>query len=230
MMDKSALGGNLMKKYLSELLGTFVLVFFGTGTAVMASLTSDNNVGIFGIAFGLSVIAAAYAIDDISGGHLNPAISFAMFLDKKLSFKDFAIYSVFQTIGALLATTLIWAILKSFKTEIPFSYGANAPGDLTIWGAFLVEVILTFVFVFVVLSVTKTKFIAPSLAVLVIGFTLTMVHLIGIPLTGTSVNPARSIAPALFTGGEALSTLWIFIVAPLVGAAVAAVTHNYLES
>lgn len=232
MMNKSALGGNLMKKYLSELLGTFVLVFFGTGTAVMASLNPDNNVGIFGIAFafGLTVIAAAYAIGDISGGHLNPAISFAMFLDKRLSFKDFAIYSVFQTLGALLATTLIWAILKSFKTEIPFSYGANAPADLTLWGAFLVEAILTFVFVFVVLSVTKTKFIAPSLAVLVIGFTLTMVHLIGIPLTGTSVNPARSIAPALFTGGEALSTLWIFIVAPLVGAAVAAVTHNYLES
>ncbi|WP_205757146.1 MIP/aquaporin family protein [Macrococcoides goetzii] len=222
----------MMKKYLSELLGTFVLVFFGTGTAVMATLNPDASVGIFGIAFafGLTVIAAAYAIGDISGGHLNPAISFAMFLDKRLSFKDFAIYSVFQIIGAFIATSLIWAILSSFTKKVDFIYGANVPNNINNMGAFLVEVILTFVFVFVVLSVTKTKFIAPSLAVLVIGLTLTMVHLIGIPLTGTSVNPARSIAPAIFTGGDALSTLWIFIVAPLVGAALATLTHNFLES
>ena len=103
--------------------------------------------------------------------------------------------------------------IKHIKTDLD-QYGANLPGDLSLSGAFLVEVILTFVFVFIVLSVTTTKFIAPNLAVLVIGFTLTMVHLIGIPLTGTSVNPARSIGPALFTGGEALSTLWIFILAP----------------
>lgn len=219
-----------MRKIIAEFLGTFILVFFGTGTAVFMSLSPDNSVGTLGvaIAFGLTIIAAAYAIGDISGGHLNPAVSLGMFLDKRLSLINLFIYTISQTMGAIFATFLIWSISSTLKTDLG-QYGANLPGDLSLSGAFLVEVILTFVFVFIVLSVTTTKFIAPNLAVLVIGFTLTMVHLIGIPLTGTSVNPARSIGPALFTGGEALSTLWIFILAPLLGAVIAALTHKILR-
>lgn len=221
-----------MKKYFSELLGTFILVFFGTGTAIMSGLNPDTSVGALGIAwaFGLSVIAAAYSIGHISGGHLNPAISFAMFLDRRLSGQDFALYSVFQTIGALLATALLYLIFSSLSSSNELVLGANSVGDLNIMTAFLVELVLTFVFVFVVLSVTKTKFIAPNLAVVIIGFTLTMVHLVGIPLTGTSVNPARSIAPAVFMGGAALSELWVFILAPMVGAAIAVLANNLLDS
>ncbi|WP_326028655.1 MIP/aquaporin family protein [Staphylococcus simulans] len=220
-----------MKKYISELLGTFILVFFGTGTAVISGLNPDNSVGTFGIAFafGLTVIAAAYSIGDISGGHLNPAISFAMFLDKRIALKDFLLYTLFQIFGAILASSMIWIILNTLKGSVEFSYGANLPNNISNIGAFVVEAILTFVFVFVVLSVTKTKFIAPNLSVLVIGFALMMVHLIGIPLTGTSVNPARSIAPALFIGGEALSSIWIFITAPLLGAAISVAVHRLLE-
>ncbi|PTU84311.1 aquaporin [Staphylococcus pasteuri] len=220
-----------MKKYIAELLGTFILVFFGTGTAVLSTLNTDNSVGILGVsfAFGLAVIAAAYSIGDISGGHLNPAISFAMFLDKRIEMKDFLLYTVFQIIGAILASTLISIILHTLKSNTKFNYGANIPNNISNIGAFVIETILTFIFIFVVLSVTKTKFIAPSLSVLVIGFTLTMIHLVGIPLTGTSVNPARSIGPALFTGNNALSALWIFVLAPLLGSIVAALVHRFLE-
>lgn len=220
-----------MKKLVAEFIGTFILVFFGTGTAVFMNLNPENSVGTLGvaIAFGFTVIAAAYAIGHISGGHLNPAVSLAMYLDKRLSLIDFLIYTIFQILGAIVASFLIWLILSTLQVELS-EYGANLPGDLSLLGAFIVECVLTFVFVFVVLSVTNTKFIAPSLAVLVIGFTLTMVHLVGIPLTGTSVNPARSIGPALFTGGEALSTLWIFIFAPLVGAIIATVVYKVLET
>lgn len=197
----------------------------------MSTLNTDNSVGILGVAFafGLAVIAAAYSIGDISGGHLNPAISFAMFLDKRIKMKDFLLYTVFQIIGAILASTLISIILHTLKSNTKFNYGANIPNNISNIRAFVIETILTFIFIFVVLSVTKTKFIAPSLSVLVIGFTLTMIHLVGIPLTGTSVNPARSIGPALFTGSNALSDLWIFVLAPLLGSIVAALVHRFLE-
>lgn len=197
----------------------------------MSTLNTDNSVGILGVAFafGLAVIAAAYSIGDISGGHLNPAISFAMFLDKRIKMKDFLLYTVFQIIGAILASTLISIILHTLKSNTKFNYGANIPNNISNIRAFVIETILTFIFIFVVLSVTKTKFIAPSLSVLVIGFTLTMIHLVGIPLTGTSVNSARSIGPALFTGSNALSDLWIFVLAPLLGSIVAALVHRFLE-
>lgn len=168
-----------------------------------------------------------YYIQEI---HNNPAVSFAMFLDKRINLKDFTYYSIFQILGGIIATTVIWMILNTLKSDITFTYGQNTQGDLNIFGTLLTEIILTSIFVFVILSVTKTKFIAPNISVIIIGLTLTMVHLIGIPLTGTSVNPARSIAPAIFSGGEALKSLWIFIIAPIVGAAFAVAIHKYLDN
>ena len=221
-----------MKKYISELFGTFILVFTGTCTAVMVGMNPDANVGTFGIAvsFGLAVIAAAYSIGHISGGHLNPAVSWAMFMDKRLSFKDFIMYSISQIIGGILGSSLIWILFNLMKEEVAPSFAANVHGSLTPVGALVSEIVFTFIFVFVILSVTKTKFIAPSLAVVIIGFTLILLHLAGIPLSGASLNPARSIGPAIFTGGQPITDLWVYIVGPMIGASISVLLNNFLDS
>ena len=217
-----------MRKYVAEFIGTLVLVLFGTGIAVV----SGGDLVATALAFGLAIVACAYVIGDISGCHVNPAVSLAMLITKKMSTKDFISYVVAQAFGAIVGTGLLFIILKGTNIGTA-SLGANGFGalsatNISMVGAALVEVILTFVFVYTILGVTSDKKYAP-VAGLVIGLTLTFVHLLGINLTGTSVNPARSLAPALFLGGEALKQVWVFILAPLVGAALSACVYHFLN-
>lgn len=222
-----------MKKYLAELLGTFVLTFFGCGSAAIAGVDL-GNLGI-AFAFGLSIVAMAYAIGNVSGCHINPAVSLGVYLTGRMNGKDLAGYIVAQVIGAIIAALLLAALISmsDFTSITATGLGANGYGDssavgLNVWGALLTEIILTMVFVLTVLGATdgeKTGVIAG----LIIGLTLTFVHIMGIPLTGTSVNPARSFGPALVLGGEALAQVWVFIVAPLIGAALAAGIYKYFK-
>ena len=223
-----------MNKYIAEFIGTMILVFFGTGTAVVTGgFTGGLGLGYLGVvaialAFGLTIVAGAYAIGHVSGCHVNPAVSIGVWLSGRMSAKDFAGYVVAQVIGAFAGTGLLSVVVNGSETLSGFGadgYGTLSVVGLSMGGAFVVETFLTFVFVLVILGVTASEKTS-ALAGLVIGATLTMVHLIGIPLTGTSVNPARALAPAVFTGGEALAQVWLFIVAPLVGGAIAAVFHR----
>ncbi|PGM60077.1 aquaporin [Bacillus cereus] len=218
----------MLRKTIAEFIGTFVLVLFGTGVAVIGG--GIEGIGTLGIAmaFGLSIVAMAYSIGTISGCHINPAVSIAMFINKRMNAMEFCYYVLAQILGGLLGTATLVTILESAKIPLD-NLGQNSFGTLGLSGSFLVEFILTFVFVLVIVSVTGKKGDS-SLAGLVIGFTLVLVHLLGIPLTGTSVNPARSIAPALFAGGEAISQLWVFIVAPILGGVVAAWVGKYVLS
>ncbi len=214
-----------MKKYTAEFFGTFVLVLFGCGSAALAGST----LGTLGIAFafGLSIVATAYAIGHISGCHINPAVSIGVFLAGKMSAVDFCGYVISQVLGALAGSALLMTIIASSGLNLATAgLGANGFGaasgiGLSMGGAFIVEVVLTFIFILTILGVTSSEKTAP-IAGLVIGLTLTFVHIMGIPLTGTSVNPARSLAPALLLGGQALQQVWLFIVAPLLGGALAA--------
>ncbi|PFR27974.1 aquaporin [Bacillus cereus] len=216
----------MLKKGIAEFIGTFVLVLFGTGTAVLGG--GIEGIGILGIAmaFGLSIVAMAYSIGTISGCHINPAVSIAMFINERMNAKELGCYLLAQVLGGLLGTTTLVTILKSANLSLD-NLGQNGFGKLGLSGSFLVEFILTFVFILVIIAVTGKKGNA-QFAGLVIGFTLVLVHLLGIPLTGTSVNPARSLAPALFAGGEALSQLWVFIVAPILGGIVAASVGKFV--
>lgn len=214
-----------MKKYLSEFIGTAVLVLVGCGTAASVGCDAVNGAGylITALAFGLALITMAYSIGNVSGCHINPAISLAMLISGKLSKKDFLGYIAAQFLGGLLGALLI----------IPFvgkesGLGTNALYDGNIGLSFLIECILTFIFTMSVLGVTD-KAENSSIAGLIIGLSLTLVHLIGIYFTGTSVNPARSFGPALLVGGEALTNVWVFICAPLAGAAIAAVCYKFLK-
>ncbi|WP_410983511.1 aquaporin [Bacillus cereus] len=216
----------MLKKGIAEFIGTFVLVLFGTGTAVLGG--GIEGIGILGIAmaFGLSIVAMAYSIGTISGCHVNPAVSIAMFINERMNAKELGCYLLAQVLGGLLGTTTLVTILKSANLSLD-NLGQNGFGKLGLSGSFLVEFILTFVFILVIIAVTGKKGNA-QFAGLVIGFTLVLVHLLGIPLTGTSVNPARSLAPALFAGGEAVSQLWVFIVAPILGGIVAAIVGKFV--
>lgn len=218
-----------MKKYIAEFIGTFILVFFGTGIAII----SGGNLVATALAFGLAIIASAYVIGSISGCHVNPAVSLAMTLDGRMSWKDFGYYVISQVLGAFAGTGVLYYILSEtmIGTE---SLGANgyevlSAANISVAAAFIVEVILTLVFVYAILGVTKDES-KSSVAPIVIGLTLTFVHLIGIYLTGTSVNPARSLAPAVIQGGKALEQVWLFIIAPLVGGGCAAYLFKYLNS
>ncbi|MDP7979977.1 aquaporin [Bacillus sp. WLY-B-L8] len=216
----------MVKKTIAEFIGTFVLVLFGTGVAVIGG--GIEGIGTLGIAmaFGLSIVAMAYSIGTVSGCHINPAVSVAMFINKRIDATELIYYVLAQIAGALLGTVTLITILKSTTLSLD-NLGQNSFGSLDVCGAFLVEFILTFVFILVIVAVTGKQG-NPALAGLVIGFTLVLVHLLGIPLTGTSVNPARSIAPAIFVGGEALSQLWVFIVAPILGGIVAALVGKFI--
>ncbi|MEG0312257.1 MULTISPECIES: MIP family channel protein [Carnobacterium] len=215
-----------MKKGIAEFIGTFVLVLFGTGAAVLGG--GIEGIGTLGIAmaFGLSIVAMAYSIGTISGCHVNPAVSIAMYVNKRLSISELAYYIVGQVLGAVVATGVLKIILSTSDMAVT-NLGQNSFGALGAGGAFLVEAILTFIFILVIIVVTG-KHGSPEFAGLVIGLTLVLIHLLGIPLTGTSVNPARSFSPAIFAGGEALSQLWVFIVAPIVGGILAAITSKLL--
>ncbi len=210
-----------MKKYCAEFIGTLVLVLFGTGIAVL----SGGDLVATALAFGLAIVAMAYVIGDVSGCHVNPAVSFAMLLSKKLSGKDFIWYVIAQVLGALAGTAILYLILSNTAMGTA-ALGANgyemlSATNISLLGAIVTEVVLTCVFIYTILGVTSDEK-KSSVAGIVIGLTLTFVHLIGINLTGTSVNPARSLAPAIFLGGEAFKQVWVFIVAPLLGGALAA--------
>ena len=227
---------SLVKKAIAECIGTFVLVFFAVGTAVLGG-------GLVGtaLAFGLVIVAMAYSIGRISGCHINPAVSLGMLIAKKMTVKEFFVYVCSQIVGGLLGAVLLFAIIKMAGGNVAVTAGSNL---LVGWdgkweagkviAAFLVEIVLTFVFVYVIFNATSEKAAAPKLAGVIIGLTLTLVHLVGIGLTGTSVNPARSIATAfadlIYSGkATALSQVWIFILAPLAGGALAALVYKLLH-
>lgn len=224
-----------MKRYVSELIGTMVLVLFGCGSAAIAGSVL-GNLGI-AFAFGLSIIAMAYVIGDISGCHINPAVSIGMWIDGRLETKDLIMYIIFQCIGAIIGIALLVVIINSAPSLGGYmatglgqnGFGSASSVGLDVIGAILVEIILTFVFVLTVLGVTK-KAENGAVAGIVIGLTLAFVHIMGIPLTGTSVNPARSLAPALFIGGQALEQVWVFILAPVIGAVIAGLLFKGLSS
>lgn len=218
------------KKYAAEFIGTFVLVLFGCGSAA----TAGGQLGYLGIAFafGLSIVAMAYAIGPVSGCHINPAVSLAMLICRKLSGKDFVGYVISQAAGAIAGAGLLYAIIASTGKDVT-GLGQNGFGSgygigISVGMAIIVEIVLTFVFIYTILGVTSAD-IHASVAGLVIGLTLAFVHILGIGLTGTSVNPARSLGPALLLGGHPLSQVWVFLTAPFVGAVLAAIVYRALN-
>lgn len=215
------------------MVGTMVLVLMGCGSAVFAgdiAAACGTGVGTLGVAlaFGLSVVAMAYTIGGISGCHINPAITLGVYLSKRISGKDAAFYMLFQVIGAFIGSAIIYALVSTGAHAGGTATGANSFGEGEMLQAFIAELVFTFIFVLVVLGATDSKKGAGNFAGLAIGLTLVLVHIVCIPITGTSVNPARSIAPAVFEGGVALSQLWLFIVAPFCGAALSALVWNVL--
>jgi aquaporin Z len=222
----------IMKKYFAELIGTMVLVLMGCGAAVFAGATQGfTNVGTLGVAFafGLSVVAMAYTIGKISGCHINPAITLGMLLTKRISGKDAGMYMLFQVVGAIIGSAILYVIATNQGTVESGHTLTGANGYTAVLPAFIAETVFTFIFLLVVLGSTS-KGAANNFAGLAIGLSLVLIHIVCIPITGTSVNPARSIGPALFQGGEALSQLWLFIVAPFLGAALAAFTWKFLDT
>lgn len=216
-----------VKKYVAEFIGTFVLVLFGCGTAAAVGCNgADPNVAymLTALAFGLSIVAMAYSIGRVSGCHVNPAVSIAMLVSGKLSAKDFVGYVVAQVLGAIVGAALIGVFLGW-----DCGFGANGLYNADVALSLVIECVLTFVFVLVILGVTA-KTDNAAVAGLIIGLSLTLVHILGIHFTGTSVNPARSFGPALFAGGDALANVWVFVVAPLVGGVLAALVWKFLHS
>ena len=228
-----------MKKYFAECIGTFALVLFGCGAAVVSGKTIPDTVlsgapagiGLLGIAlaFGLAVVVMCYAIGPISGCHINPAITVAMLVAGKINTKDCMGYIISQLIGATIGAAVLYAFQKG-SPDFQLSewalgsngWGAGYLGNYSTASAFLTETILTFLFLFIIFAVTS-RLGDSHMAGLAIGLTLVLIHLVAIPITGTSVNPARSFGPAIFAGGKALGQLWLFIIAPIVGGIVAAV-------
>ena len=225
-----------MKKYLSEIIGTFVLVLFGCGVAVF----TNADIVATSLAFGLAIVALAYVIGPVSGCHVNPAITLSMLIDKRISLKDAILYLVSQVIGAFLGSFLLMYIVKSANIgTLEFvglgqnGFGASSAVGIGTLCALVVEVVLTFVFVFAVLGVTADSK-KSSVAPIVIGLTLAFVHLLGIRLTGTSVNPARSFAPATLMAtfgktGLCFEQVWVFVVGPFVGAILAALVYKFIK-
>ena len=222
-----------MKKYLAEMVGTMVLVLMGCGVAVSLGCDPVNNIpAVVGtaFAFGLAVVAMAYTIGGISGCHINPAITLGCLISGRISGKDACGYMVFQVIGAILASCVLYLLVStSPELALGTKTGANACAG-TVTNGLIAEIVLTCLFVLVVLGTTDAKKGAGNFAGLAIGLSLVLIHLVGIHYTGTSVNPARSIGPALFEGGKALSQLWVFIVGPFVGGALAAFIWKLIGS
>lgn len=216
-----------MKKYIAEFIGTLVLVLFACGTATVVGCATDNpNVAylLTALSFGLVIIAMAYSIGNISGCHINPAVSIAVLINGGMSVGDFIGYIIAQFAGAAAGGAIL-----GYLAGWDCSFGANGLFEGDVMKSIVIEVILTFVFVLAVLGATSKKENS-SVAGLVIGLSLTLVHIFGIHFTGTSVNPARSFGSAIFAGGQALSDLWVFIVAPLVGGCVAALVWKLLKA
>lgn len=227
-----------MKKYLAEFIGTAVLVIMGCGTAMLAGCDWQSGSGYLmtALAFGLTIVAMAYSIGNISGCHINPAVSLAVLMTGGMKAKDFFCYILAQFLGAILGTGILALIFRVGDVpDMTASYGANSLAGVFESGAagLIVEIVLTFVFVMAVLGVTSKKHPHGSFGGLVIGLTLTLVHIFGIGLTGTSVNPARSLGPAIFSAIDGYSdpmlSMWVFIIGPFAGAALAALIYRGLE-
>ena len=228
----------LARKFLAEVIGTFTLCFMGCGTAMLVGCDAASGGGyiLTALAFGLSIVAMAYSIGNISGCHVNPAVSLAVFLRKGLKPVEFLFYVIAQIIGAVAGVSLIALIFQMGNvTDMTGGFGSNGLGGVngSFGAGFLLEVVLTFLFVTAILGVTSDKFKHGSFGGLIIGLTLTFVHLVGIGLTGCSVNPARSLGSAIVAAAsgnsDPMRCVIVFIIAPLVGAAIAAVFYNYLE-
>jgi len=223
----------MTKKLAAEFIGTFTLVLFGCGSAVLAG----EHVGQLGIAlaFGLSIVAMAYAIGPISGCHINPAVSLSMFVAKRMSVNELTGYVIAQCLGAIVGAAMLYLIASGaagFDVAQGFAsngYGEHSPGGYGLWAAMLTEIVMTMIFLFVIIG--STSRLAPqSFAPIAIGLCLTLIHLISIPVTNTSVNPARSTGVAIYAGGWALAQLWLFWVAPIIGGALGALLYRFVRS
>ena len=224
-----------MKKYVAEFFGTFALVLFGCGTAMLVGCDAASGSGylLTALAFGLTIVGMAYCVGNVSGCHINPAVSLGVFIAGGMNKKDLGLYIVAQCLGSVAATAVL-AIIFNMGAVVDMTGGYGANGLSGVNGSavtgLIVEILLTFFFVLVILGVTSKKAGYGSFGGLIIGLTLVLIHILGIGLTGTSVNPARSLGPAIFAGGDALKSLWVFIVGPLLGAAAAAGLHRYFEN
>jgi len=226
---------DLTKKLGAEFIGTFWLVLGGCGSAIFAAGLPGVGIGYLGVAlaFGLTVLTMVYAIGSISGGHFNPAVSFGLWAGGRFPGKDLLLYIVVQVLGGILAAAVLYFVASGkagfeLKTGSLASngYGEHSPGGYSYLAALVTEVVMTFIFVFVILGATDKR--APAgFAGIAIGLTLTLIHLISIPVTNTSVNPARSTGPALFEGGIALTQLWFFWVMPIIGAILAGIVYKW---
>lgn len=225
----------MSKRLFAEFLGTFWLVFGGCGSAVLAAAFPELGIGFSGVAlaFGLTVLTMAYAVGGISGGHFNPAVSVGLMMAGRFEAKDLLPYVIAQLIGAIVASAALYLIVSGkadfagiggFATN---GYGDASPGKYGLSSALIIEVVLTFMFLMIILGSTSER-VPAGFAPIAIGLALTLIHLISIPVTNTSVNPARSTGPALFVGGVALQQLWLFWVAPIIGAALAGIAHKSL--
>lgn len=221
-----------MKKYLAEFIGTFWLVLGGCGSAVLAAGFPEVGIGLVGvsIAFGLTVLTIAYSLGHISGAHLNPAVTIGLWAGGRIDAKEIVPYIISQVLGAITAAGVLYVIVSGNGSEIGSfaanGYGEHSPGGYSMNAAIVTELVMTFIFLLVILGATDSK--APAgFAGIAIGLALTLIHLISIPVTNTSVNPARSISQAVFVGDWALSQLWLFILIPTIGAAIAGLVYKF---
>lgn len=224
-----------MKKYLAEFIGTFWLVLGGCGSAVLAASFPNVGIGLVGVslAFGLTVLTIAYSLGHISGANLNPAVTIGLWMGGRIGAKDVLPYIIAQVAGGLAAAAVLYFIVTGNGSSIgdfaANGYGDHSPGQYNMTAAILTEFVMTFMFLLIILGATYAK--APAgFAGIAIGLALTLIHLISIPVTNTSVNPARSISQAVFVGGWALSQVWLFILVPIVAAALAGLVHRYFKS
>jgi len=224
-----------MKRYLAEFIGTFWLVLGGCGSAALSAAFPEVGIGLLGVslAFGLTVLTIAYSLGHISGAHLNPAVSVGLWIGKRFAGKDLIPYIISQILGAIAAATVLQLIVTGNGSAIggfaANGYGEHSPGKYSMETALVTEFVMTFMFLIVILGATDKKS-SVGFAGLAIGLALTLIHLISIPVTNTSVNPARSISQALFVGDWALAQLWLFIVAPILGAALAGIVYTFINS
>ena len=218
-----------MKKYIAEFIGTFVLVFVACGVAVVVGCDTPAGIIATSLAFGLVIVAMAYSIGNVSGCHINPAVSLAMVISGKMKSLECVKYVISQILGALCGSLVLGLCLNSFKELGANGYGSLLPNGNTVTciTAIIIEIILTFIFVTAILGVTDKKEYSNN-AGIVIGLTLVLIHLLGIKFTGTSVNPARSLAPALLQGGKALTQVWVFIVGPFIGSILSGLFYKFV--
>ncbi|MEP2936746.1 MAG: aquaporin Z [Gilvibacter sp.] len=222
-----------MKKFISECIGTFWLVFGGCGSALLAANFDSVGIGLLGVslAFGLTVVTMAYAIGHISGAHLNPAVTLGLWAGGRMDGKDVLPYIIAQVIGGILAACVLYVVVTGNGSEIGSfaanGYGEHSPGGYSMQAAMVMEFVMTFIFLLVIMGATHKK-ASSGFAGLAIGLCLTLIHLVSIPVTNTSVNPARSISQAVFVGDWALSQLWLFIAIPIAGAVIGGLVYKYL--